>query len=243
MWTLSRGARSAAGAFTIALAGSAMLPECTLAAPLDATASAATMHEGPGALALRIGMQSERLFDAAATMHWRSARVALQALHEQIGQLDETSRTQFTAAGGPVENWLAARAGLLAGLARADRAAAGADGIALGKAANRMTLLAGELAQPFADAQEAPTALKVDVAMYLAWRMRQALISGDTSGYEAAHAAFDRLWLDVQRSTPGVDDVRLAALERALTMAALSHSAQTVIELQSAAQAVAGNGP
>jgi len=128
-------------------------------------------------------------------------------------------------------------------LARADRAAAGADRIALGKAANRMTLLAGELAQPFADAQEAPTALKVDVAMYLAWRMRQALISGDTSGYEAAHAAFDRLWLDVQRSTPGVDDVRLAALERALTMAALSHSAQAVIELQSAAQAVAGNGP
>jgi hypothetical protein len=220
-----------------------MLPRCTVAAPFDATAAAATKRDGPAALAVRIGMQSERLFDAAATKHAPSAHVALRALHEQVGQLDESSQTQFTAAGGRDENWLAARQGLLAGLARADRAAAAADWNELCMVANRMTLLAGELAQPFADAQEAPTALKVDAAMYLAWRMRQTLIAGDTSGYAAAHAAFDRLCLDLQRSAPGVDGVTLAALERALTMAALSHSAQTVNELQHAAQAVAGTRP
>lgn len=84
-------------------------------------------------------------------------------------------------------------------------------------------------------------ALKVDTAMFLARRMRNALVGGDTLAYESAHQDFSRLWLDLRRSLADLDRAKVAALDRALTLAALSRNAQTVRELQRAAQDVAGS--
>ena len=136
------------------------LPQPAFAAPVDAMQPGTTTSPAPGALALRIGALSERLFDTAAAAQWSSAQAALQNLHEQASQLDGAFEEHFDAVGGGVQDFNAARNSLHADLVEGDIAAGAKDPRALSDVANRVTLIAGELAQPFADAHDAPVALK-----------------------------------------------------------------------------------
>jgi hypothetical protein len=204
--------------------------------PHPAVAATATSQDR-AALALRIGALSQQLFEAADLSQWPATREALQALHADSRLLDGAFKVDFYAAGGSPEAFDAAHNDLEADLAEADIAAGAMDPDALGDVANRITAIAGGFAQPFADAQDAPVALKVDAAMFESRRMLDALIGGDTFGYQVAHRHLTRLCDDL-RQTPGLDSGKLAALDEALKMGALSRSVETQRELQRAAQDV-----
>jgi hypothetical protein len=83
---------------------------------------------------------------------------------------------------------------------------------------------------------------QVDAAMLQARRMLHALVQGDPSAFDAAHLELLRLEADLRRS-PGVDSAKVDDLDNALTMAALSRSAEAGRELQRAARGVIGADP
>jgi hypothetical protein len=209
------------------------------AAPVEAPQPGSASSAEPAGVALRIGALSERLFDAAAASQWPSVQSTLQTLHELARQLDGPFEDPFLAAGGSIEDLDSARNALAGDLADADIDAIAMEPHALGRVANRVTLIAGELAQPFAEAPGAPLALKIDAAMFQARCLRDALVWGDQFGYESARQKFHRLWLGL-RDSPGLDPAKVAALDRALTKAASSRDEETVRELQSAAQDALG---
>jgi hypothetical protein len=189
--------------------------------------------------ALRIGELSERLFDWAARSDWMSARRALRSLHDQSRLLDGPFEQRFLAAGGDIDALVRARNALAGALADADIASRAQESRSLAKLASGMTVIAGELAEPFAEAPGAPIELRVYAAMFQSRRMLAALTWSDERGYEAAHSTFRRLWLAI-RTTPGLDPDKVMALDRALASAALSRSDQTARDLQLAAQNVIG---
>ena len=236
--SFAAGRAALVAACTLCALAVGSLPRSASAAPAVATplAAAAPSTEA-GALPLRLGAVAEHLFDVAAAAEWTSVQAALQSLREQALRLDGAFEARFDAVGGRIQDLVAARDSLRGDLAEADTAAGAQDARTLVEVANRITLIAGELAQPFAEAHDAPVALKVDAVMFEARRMRHALAWGDTQGYESAQQSFRRLWLDL-RAAPGLDPAKLDALDRALTLAALTRNAQTMAELQRAAQDV-----
>jgi hypothetical protein len=75
-----------------------------------------------------------------------------------------------------------------------------------------------------------------------AGRIRDALVGGDNDGYASAQRDFSRTWREL-RDTPGLDPAKLEALDRALTLAALTRNAGSDADLQRAAEhIVAGAG-
>jgi hypothetical protein len=209
------------------------------AAPGGAPQSGSGSGAAPAGLALRIGALSERLFDAATASQWQSVRSALATLHERARQLDGSFEDSFLAAGGSIDGLNSARNSLDGDLADADIDAIATEPLALAQVANRITLIAGELAQPFAEAPGAPLALKGDAAMFQARRLRDTLLWGDQFGYESAREKFRRLWFGL-RDSPGLDRAKVAALDRALSKAEWSRDEESVRELQSAARDALG---
>ena len=205
----------------------------------ETTRSRMTFAAPPVELTLQIGALSEQLFDAAIASRWPAARLSLQALNRNAKLLDASYEDRFLAAGGDLEDLQAVRERLDRRLAEADDAIAGQDPQALEEVANRITLIAGELAQPFAENRDSPAALKISAAMFQARRMLESLASGDQPGYESAHAKFQALWLAL-RDFSGIESAKLAALDRALTNAALYRSDDADRELQGAAQDALG---
>lgn len=201
--------------------------------------SRVTFAAAPVALTLQIGALSEQLFDVATALRWSAAQTCVQSLHDRAGLLDSSYENRFLDAGGDLEDLHFARERLARRLAEADEALASRDPLALEEVANQITLIAGELAQPFAEDRDSPAALKINAAMFQARRMLESLAWGDQLGYEAAHRKFQGLWLALRQSS-GIGSTRLAALDRALTNAALSRSKHADRELQAAAQDAQG---
>jgi hypothetical protein len=215
------------------------LPPLASAAPAAAMQADAAAGTEAGALPLQIAAAAEHLFDVALASEWPAVQAALQSLQQQSAGLDRTFEAQFAAAGGRSQDLAAARESLRVDLGAAFVALDAEDFRTLVAVANRIALTSGELAKPFAAAQDAPVALKVDAVMFEARRMRHALAWGDTHGYESAQQDFNRRWVDLS-GVPGLDPARLDALERAVTAAALIRDDATEARLQHAAQDVAG---
>src|SRR5882672_9426407 len=140
------------------------------------------VRTGLAVTSVTVLVPSGRPLATCPAARWSSAQAALQNLHEHASQLDGAFEEHFDAVGGGVQDFNAARNSLHADLAEGDIAAGAKNSRALSDVAHRITLIAGELAQPLADAHDASVALKVDAAMFHARRMLDALVRGDALG-------------------------------------------------------------
>lgn len=236
---VSAGASRALLALLCALCVLAVSSLARAADGTQPTRSRVTFAVAPSTLNVQIGALSEHLFDAATASRWPAARVLVQGLHDKAELLDSSYEGRFVDAGGDLEDLHFARQQLARRLTQSDDALASGDQPALEEAANQITLIAGELAQPFAEERDSPPELKIMAAMFQARRMLESLASGDQPGYESAHGKFQALWLAL-RDFSGIESAKLAALDRALTNAALYRSDDADRELQGAAQDALG---
>jgi hypothetical protein len=207
----------------------ALGPSAALAltlAPRRASAATAAM---PAALR-DLDAAAMSLFDAAEAGLWAQARRALaraQAAANATGELESA----FTEAGGALHRFFQARNSLSGDLPEARTALSVKDRRWLASVANRIVSRAGELSQPFSE-RGGTERERIEVLLYLARRMRLALVWGDSFGYRSAHDDFKRLW-EVARGglAATVPADKLRDLDDALIRLALSKAAVDVKRL------------
>lgn len=164
------------------------------------------------------------LFDAAESGQWVQARMAL-ARARAASTAAASMVGPFTEAGGALHRYFEARNGLIGDLVEAGLVLSVKDRRWLIGVAERIVTRAGELAQPFAERSDAVTP-RIETLLFLARRMRRALLWNDSIGYQGAHQDFGSLWqtlrLELAASVPAG---RIQALDQALQRAARSRSA------------------
>ncbi len=219
-----------------ALAAAAALP---LLASIVMTAAPRSARAATSAVprpVIELDRAAMALFDAAEAGQWAAAR---QALDRANAAADAAVRleSQFTGAGGTLSHFYQLRNDLDGDLVEARTALAAQDRRWLASAADRIVRRAGELSQPFA--QRADTLLpRLETLMYLARRMRSALVWQDPDGFRRAHEDFDRLWQAVKRDLSNEPPERVRAVDDALLGTSLSKSTADVRRLYAAIQAL-----
>lgn len=176
------------------------------------------------------------LFDAAEGAHWTAARRALdraQASAATVAALEP----DFLSAGGELRHFFEAHNNLSADLVEARIALSVKDKRWLVSCADRIAMRAGELSQPFAAHADALLP-RIDSLLFLARRMRTALVWSDRSGLDSAQVDFRRLWPPLRLTLKGQPAARLQAIDDALTRTAESHSASDGKALYGAVQAL-----
>lgn len=166
------------------------------------------------------------LFDAAQAARWTAARRALEQARASA-TASATIEDAFLAAGGEMHRFFEARNNLTADLIEAATALAQKDKRWLINCADRIATRAGELSLPFATRANA-VAPRVESLLFLARRMRRALVWHDTAGFRSAHEDFKRLWESLRDALASQPAARLTALDNALTHIANSRSAADV---------------
>ena len=163
------------------------------------------------------------LFDAAQGSHWEAARRAL-AEARTAAEASATIEPAFLRAGGELDHFFEVRNNLGGDLMEAAEALSVKDKRWLVSCADRIAARAGELSQPFAQHAHALTP-RIESLLYLARRLRRALVWGDTPGFSAAQEDFKRLWQSLRAAMRSQPAARLAALDDSLSRAARSRSA------------------
>lgn len=131
------------------------------------------------------------LFDAAETADWAEAEQALgRAKAAALGTNDLQSK--FIAAGGAISRFIEVQNNLGADLIEAGTALSVRDQRWLIGSADRIESRAGELSQPFLDHTDA-LAPRLETLLFLARRMRRALVWHDDGGYRQARDDFTRI--------------------------------------------------
>ena len=177
------------------------------------------------------------LFDAAEGAHWAAARRALDQA-QASGATVATLEPDFLSAGGELWHFFEAHNNLSADLVEARIALSVKDKRWLVSCADRIAARAGELSQPFAAHADALLP-RVESLLFLARRMRSALVWGDTFGLDGARVDFRRLWLPLRLALKGHQPAhRLQAIDDALARTAESRSASDVKALYGAVQAL-----
>lgn len=177
------------------------------------------------------------LFDAAETGRWGPARSALARAKTAAGAA-ASMQAPFIEAGGALHRYFEVRNGLSGDLVEAGLALSVKDRRWLIGVADRIASRAGELAQPFVDRSDRLTP-RIETLLFLARRMRRALVWNDSIGYQGARRDFASLWQtlrpDLAASVPAI---RIQALDQALQSAAHSRSANDGKRLYEAVQAL-----
>ena len=214
------------------LAGTAALPLVALAATfgLSTRARAAT---GMIPSAVRdLDMAAMALFDAAEGGRWLVARQALNRARtsaEAIGAVESA----YVDAGGQISDFFQARNNLTGDLIEAKTALSVKDRRWLVSSADRIAARAGELSLPFAE-QANVLIPRVEALLFLARRMRRALVWQDDIGFGVAQDDFKRLWQalrdELEKQLP--DKVR--ALDNAMNRVAVSRSSTDLKSLYTA---------
>ena len=164
------------------------------------------------------------LFDAAESGQWVQARTALKRARAAATAAG-TVGGQFTEAGGALHRYFEAKNGLSGDLVEAGLALSVKDRRWLIGVAERIVTRAGELAQPFAERSDTVTP-RIETLLFLARRMRRALVWGDSFGYQGAHQDFASLWQTLRGELAArVPAGRIQALDQALQRTARSRSA------------------
>lgn len=219
-----------------ALAAAAALPllasVAMTAAPRAARAAATALPQP----VIELDRAAMALFDAAEGGQWTAARKALDRARTAA---DAAMRleSQFLDAGGTLSHFFEVRNDLGGDLGEARTALAAQDRRWLAAAADRIVQRAGELSQPFARHADALLP-RLETLMYLARRMRSALVWQDTDGFRLAHDDFDRLWQAVKRELASAPPERVRAVDDALLSTSLSRSPADVRKLYAAIQAL-----
>jgi len=201
------------------VAAVAWMPAAAVAMPLRAVAASAAV---PPAVR-ELDAAALALFDAAETGRWPQARAALDRARQaaaEVGALEAA----YTDAGGELHRFYAAKNALGGDLIEARTALAAKDRRWLVSVADRLIARAGELALPFAPRADAVTP-RIETLLFLARRMRRALVWEDPVGYREAQRDFESLWKSLRGElATSVDAKRLDALDAALARAARSRT-------------------
>ena len=172
------------------------------------------------------------LFDAAEAGRWPQCQAALKRACTAAGATSELE-SRFTEAGGELDRFFEARNGLSGDLVEAGIALSAKDRRWLVSCADRIIMRAGELSQPFVR-RAGTTDQRGEVLLFLARRMRRALVWSDDMGYRSALEDFRSLWQATRASLSGVPADKLRALDDALTKLALSRASADVRRLYDA---------
>lgn len=155
-----------------------------------------------------------KLFDAAEAGEWNdsaSALARIQALAPSVSGL----QSAYVEAGGSVEHFIQVVNNLSGDTIEAGTALSTKDQPWLTSCADRIVSRAGELSQPFANKVGAMTP-RVDTLLFLARRMRRALVWRDQAGFANAHDSFVMLWLKLHEQMAGRYMPEAAAIQAAL---------------------------
>ncbi|MEO7114928.1 MAG: hypothetical protein ABIZ18_03635 [Caldimonas sp.] len=153
------------------------------------------------------------LFDAAEAANWDGAAKALERAKSATLGAKDLERAYIDAGGG-IGHFIEAKNNLSADLIEARTALSVKDKRWLISAADRLESRAGELSQPFADQSNAIVP-RIETLLFLARRMRRALVWGDDGGFRDARDSFDRLWSPLRSELAGKPSV--SAVQEALT--------------------------
>ena len=174
------------------------------------------------------------LLDAGETGHWVAAGQALaragKAAHK-VAPLESA----FVEAGGELRHFFQARNDLVGDLIEAKTALAVKDRRWLTSAAVHIAARAGQLSQPFA-ARSGALLPQVESLLYLARRMRRAMVWQDNFGFRSAQDDFNRLWSALKGGLASAPPDRVRALDNALVGIASSASTAKVRRLYAAVQ-------
>lgn len=176
------------------------------------------------------------LFDSAEASQWERARAALARARTAANAADSLEAA-FTEAGGELHRFFQARNNLAGDLVEAGTALSVKDRRWLVSTADRIAARAGELSQPFAE-RTGSVPQRIEVLLFLARRMRRALVWADEVGFRSAQRDFRRLWQSTAiELTPDVSE-RRRVLEEALTHLTLSRSTAAIQQLYDAVAAL-----
>ena len=216
------------------LAGTAALPLVALAVTfgLSTRARAAT---GTIPSAVRdLDVAAMALFDAAEGGRWLVARQAMERARtaaEAMGAVESA----YVGAGGQINNFFQARNNLTGDLIEAKTALSVKDRRWLVSSADRIAARAGELAQPFAE-QANVFIPRIEALLFLARRMRRALVWQDDIGFGVAQDDFKRLWQTLRDELDKESAGKVRALDDALSRVSVSRSRTDLKSLYAAIQ-------
>ena len=168
------------------------------------------------------------LFDAAEASQWVAASQALKRV-QQAADTIAPIESIFVEAGGDLRHFFQTRNDLVGDLIEAKTALSVKDQRWLVSSADRIVARAGELSQPFAT--RTTLLPRVESLVYLARRMRRALVWQDHIGLQGAHDDFKRLWLALRADLSSIPTDRVRAIDDALVNLSLSKSTTAVRQL------------
>ena len=203
-----------------------------LATPQDRADKAAAIP--PAVAALDTAAAS--LFDAAERRQWSRARTELDKARS-AARGAAALEGPFAKAGGELHRYFQAINNLSGDLIEAGTALSVKDARWLVNAADRIAARAGELSQPFVQRSGA-IAQRVEVLIFLARRMRRALVWSDGMGYQAAREDFRRLWANMHTQVSALSPGAQKSLDDALARLSSTTNAGHARALQRAVEAL-----
>lgn len=221
------------------LLAAATLGPAGIAAIAAATLSPRSAHAAAGTPSpvRDLDAAAVALFDAAEAGQWPKARSAL-ASARRADAATGALEASFTEAGGELHRFFQARNDLSGDLIEAGTAISVKDRRWLVNVADRIVARAGELAQPFVAGSAGGLQQRIEVLIFLARRMRRALVWADDTGFRSAQSDFKRLWQQTAAELAPTLQSRRRALDEALQRTALTKSTRSVRELYDAVVAM-----
>ena len=216
------------------LAGTAALPLIGLAAFVPARPARAAADSTPPAAVRDLDAAAMALFDAAEAGHWSAARQALGWARAAAAAVDAIEPA-YLAAGGQLSRFFEARNNLGGDLVEARTALSVKDRRWLVSTAGRIADRAGEFSQPFVEHGNALIP-SIESLLFLARRMRRAVVWQDSIGYRNAHDDFKRLWDGVRDQLRQKSPDKVRALDDALARMTQARSTLEAKALYAAVQ-------
>lgn len=177
-----------------------------------------------------------KLFDAAESGNWDDAASALRRV-QSIAPGVSDLESAYLAAGGGIGDFIAVVNNLSADAIEAGTALSAKDRGWLVSCADRIASRAGELSQPF-DRRANAVVPRIDTLLFLARRMRRALVWSDEGGLLNARDSFTRLWSSLCDELAGKQPTEVGAVQRALANVGKAPSLGDVKRLYEATQAL-----
>ena len=196
------------------LGGTAALPLIGLAAFGPARPARAAPGNAPPAAVRDLDSAAMALFDAAEASQWAAAHAALARTRTAAAAVDAIEPA-YLAAGGQLSRFFEARNNLGGDLVEARTALSVKDRRWLVSTAGRIADRAGEFSQPFVEHGDALIP-SIESLLFLARRMRRAVVWQDSIGYRNAHDDFKRLWDGIRDPLRQKSPDQARALDQAL---------------------------
>ena len=176
------------------------------------------------------------LFDAAEVGEWDDAARALRHIRSAAAGVSGLE-SAYLAAGGGIEDFIQVVNNLSADAIEADTALSTKDRRWLVSCADRIVSRAGELSRPF-DSRADAVVPRIDTLLFLARRMRRALVWSDEGGLISAHNSFTRLWSELKNELAGKQAAAVDAVQRALADIGKSPTRAQIKRIYEATQAL-----